>query len=303
MNQNFTTNLGEYIAQLPLPDSIDHLCGPLPISMTNDILFHILFEANETALRGLLCSLLRLNDTDIRSIQILNPIQYGQTIQTKTFILDLKLLLNNNTCINIEMQVLASKHWTSRSLNYLCRSYEKLHKGEDYTNNQTAIHIGILDFDLFPEQEPEFYATYHLANDVTHQIYTGNFRISVLSLNHADKATEEDRSYHLDDWARFFKATTWEELKMLTKNNAVFTEAVKTVSNATENKYARTMLDAYEEGAKYMRTIKKEHADALAELNAELEQRRTEIVQLDSEIAQRDSEIAQLKAELARLKN
>ena len=32
-------------------------------------------------------------------------------------------------------------------------------------------------------------------------------------------ATAEDMSNHIDTWARLFKATTWEEIKMITKDN------------------------------------------------------------------------------------
>lgn len=289
LSQSF--NVADHFATIPLPDSIDHLTGPLPFRMTNDVLFHILFEASDMALRGLLCSLLRLRDSDIRSIEIQNPIQFGQTVLSKEFILDLKLLLNNDTSINVEMQVLKFEHWTERSLSYLCRSYDKLHKGGSYANAKTAIHIGILDHDLFPEDEARFYTTYHLADDVTHKIYTGKFQLSVLYLNHVDQATEEDIAYHLDYWAKFFKATTWEELKMLAEKNPMFTEATKTVYNATEDIYARTMLEAYEEGAKLTQTLKDE-----------LAQQNSTIIEQKAELAQKDSEIECLKAALAAFK-
>ena len=196
LNKSITA--AEHFAAIPLPDSIDHLTGPLPFRMTNDVLFHLLFETNPTALRGLICSLLNLTDSDIHSIEVKNPIEFGKTVFSKGFILDLKLLLNNNTSINVEMQVLKTKNWTERSLSYLCRSYDKLNVGEDYFEANTAIHIGILDYDLFPEDEARFYTTYHLADDVTHKIYTGKFQLSVLYLNHVDKATEEDLACHRD---------------------------------------------------------------------------------------------------------
>ena len=298
---NNTTSVAEHFAAIPLPDSIDHLTGPLPFRMTNDVLFHILFEASNTALRGLVCSLLKLEDSDIQSIEVKNPIEFGKTIFSKGFILDLKLLLNNNTSINVEMQVLKVKNWTERSLSYLCRSYDKLSVGDDYLETNAAIHIGILDYDLFPEDEARFYTTYHLADDVTHKIYTGNFQLSVLYLNHVDKATEEDLAFHLDSWARFFKATTWEELKMLAENSPIFTEATKTVCNTTADVYAQTMLEAYEEYEKVYRTIKREAEEELAQNNAVIAQQQSKIAQQQSEIAQQKERIAFLEAQLAGL--
>ena len=301
-----SNKVADHFATIPLPDSIDHLTGPLPFCLTNDVLFHILFETSNKALRGLLCSLLRLQDNDIRSIEIQNPIQFGQTVLSKEFILDLKLLLNNNTSINVEMQVLKFQHWTERSLSYLCRSYDKLNKGTSYADTKAAIHIGILDYDLFPEEETRFYTTYHLADDVTHKIYTGKFQLSVLYLNHVDKATKEDLAYHLDYWARFFKATTWEELKMLAEKSPVFTEAAKTIYNATEDVYARTMLEAYEEGAKLTQTLKDEFAIAYANQHAAiieqkeaLAQQQALLIAQEAELAQQNSKIIEQKAELA----
>ena len=42
------------------------------------------------------------------------------------------------------------------------------------------------------DEKPQFYATFHLANDVTHKIYTDKLRLSVLQLNHVKYATEKD---------------------------------------------------------------------------------------------------------------
>ena len=292
----------EHFAAIPLPDSIDHLTGPLPFRLTNDILFHILFETSNMALRGLVCSLLNLQDCDIHSIEVKNPIEFGKTVFSKGFVLDLKLLLNNNTSINVEMQVLKFKNWTERSLGYLCRSYDKLNAGEDYVETNTAIHIGILDYDLFPEEEARFYTTYHLADDVTHKIYTGKFQLSVLYLNHVDKATEKDLACHLDYWARFFKATTWEELKMLAEKSPIFTEATKTVYNTTADICAQTMLEAYEEYEKLYRTIQREAAEEVAQGKKELEQRKEELEQYETQIAQQKTEIAQQQSEIAQQK-
>ena len=41
----------------------------------------------------------------------------------------------------------------------------------------------------------------------------------MIELRQTDLATDEDRSYGIDTWAKFFKATTWEEIKMITKEN------------------------------------------------------------------------------------
>ena len=64
------------------------------------------------------------------------------------------------------------------------------------------------DYTLFPD-DPQFYATFLLMNHRSHKVYNDKFRLSVVSLSQIDIATEEDRRYQIDKWARLFKATTW----------------------------------------------------------------------------------------------
>ena len=41
----------------------------------------------------------------------------------------------------------------------------------------------------------------------------------MIDLTQIDLATEEDKRYEIDRWAKLFKAATWEELKMIAKND------------------------------------------------------------------------------------
>ena len=90
---------------------------------------------------------------------ILNPIELGKSIEAKDFILDIRVLLNDNTLINLELQVINYGNWPERSLGYLCRSYDHLNRGEDYRDTKQVIQISFLDFTLFKEK-PEFVAEY-----------------------------------------------------------------------------------------------------------------------------------------------
>ena len=59
--------------------------GKLTYTLTNDYLFHIVFQKNKTILRGLIRSLLNLRDNEIVDITLENPIQPGDRINDKTF--------------------------------------------------------------------------------------------------------------------------------------------------------------------------------------------------------------------------
>ena len=78
-------------------------------------------------------------------------------------------------------------------------------------NKKPVIHIGFLDYTLFSDC-PEFYATYKLFNAKNHHLYSDNLTLSVVDLSRIDLATDEDKSYHIDYWAKLFKATTWGEI-------------------------------------------------------------------------------------------
>jgi predicted transposase/invertase (TIGR01784 family) len=133
--------------------------GKITYGMTNDYMFKIVLESNLEVLKALICALLHLKPTDAITIHVENPITPGASIGSKGFILDIKVLLNVKTIINHEMQLTDLGNWIDRSLDYLCRSYDNLLKGHDYSETLEAVHIGFLNFTLFNDK-PEFYATY-----------------------------------------------------------------------------------------------------------------------------------------------
>ena len=93
--------------------------GKITYTMKNDFMFKVVFQENRKALEGILCALLGLDRNDIESIVIVNPIEYGDRVDDKTIVLDIKLILNSEQIINIEMQVENLGNWEERSLTYI----------------------------------------------------------------------------------------------------------------------------------------------------------------------------------------
>ncbi|MCM1027793.1 MAG: Rpn family recombination-promoting nuclease/putative transposase, partial [Roseburia sp.] len=87
---------------MPASDFPDSATGPIAIRMTNDYLFRALLQRSNKALKGLISSLLHMKPEQIQSAVITNPIELGESIDEKTFILDVKVILNNNAIINLE---------------------------------------------------------------------------------------------------------------------------------------------------------------------------------------------------------
>ena len=116
------------------------------------------------------------------------------------------------------MQMSNEYNWSERSISYAARSFDQLNSGEEYKEVLPVHSIGFLNFTLF-EDQPEFFATYELRNKKTGHLYSSKFSIHVLDLTRIDLATAEDQNYEIDRWAKLFKAKTWEELRMIAKNN------------------------------------------------------------------------------------
>ena len=212
---------------------------------------------------------------------------------------------NTEALTNLVCSIL---HWPERSLGYLCRNFDYLNKGNNYTTVKSAIHIGFLNFTLFPNL-PEFHATYKIQNIKNHNIYTDKFILHVIELNSIDLATKDDCDYEIDKWACFLKAKTWEDIRMLINENPALQSVGETLYQLNMNDQLRETCERFvyaeaEKNAlnemntelKQLNAELKQTHDALTKSNAELEQSNA---QLEQEIADKDVEIARLKALLA----
>lgn len=105
-------------------------------------------------------------------------------------------------------------------------------------------------------------------------------------------ATEEDKAYGIDYWARLFKAKTWEDIKMLAKENEYLQEAAQSIYIANEDEIVRQQCLAREDAERRERTLERDNNL----LRQELEKK-------DSVIAEQDELISNLQAEISKLKN
>lgn len=256
-------------------------------------------------------TLLHLTEKEVVSVEITNPIILGESVKSKEFRLDIIVLLNNRTIINLEMQVANRLNWQNRSVVYLCRSYDSLTHGQDYNEAKSAIHIGFLDYTLFPDN-PEFYASYKLINVKNYQKYSDNITLNVVDLSRIDLATEEDKIYHIDGWAKFLKATTWEEVRILAAEDEDMREAAKSlfVYN-TEEQIRKMCLDReeyYQDLRNYERAIAERdqsitsYEKAIAERDQSIASYKKTISDRERDILEKDAQIQQLHAEIEKLK-
>ena len=95
--------------------------------------------------------------------------EYGEQ---KLGILDVNVLLQDGTQIDMEMQVAPFRYWDARGLFYLCGLFTgQLGKGDPYSQLKRCIHVSILDFIHFPE-DTECCHRISLFDKTTGQRYT-----------------------------------------------------------------------------------------------------------------------------------
>ena len=262
---------------------------PIGYTLKNNYLFIALMNDSEYALKKLVCSLLGYPQSDIKKLTIRNPIQVGKAIERKGFVLDVALLLNDDTYINIELQLIDYGNWPERSVGYLCRSYDNLNRGDDYIDTKPAIHIGILDFTLF-EEYPEFFASYRLLNVKNHNEYTSKFQLYVLDLNQIELATQEDRKHERDVWARLFQAKTRGDLMSIAQKYKEFEPVINKMNALMSDDAIQLQYDAEETLRNREKGIRKK-----------IHRLEEELADKDERLLNQEARIAELEAKLEEL--
>lgn len=116
-----------------------------------DFAFKELMMDEQTRI-GFLSAVLNLQPSQITKTEILNTNLRKQHEEEKQGILDIRIRLNDNTEIDIEIQLAALRVWADRALFYLAKMYvDQIKPGDNYTVFKKCVSISILDFKLFEE--------------------------------------------------------------------------------------------------------------------------------------------------------
>ncbi len=285
--------------------SYEDATGPIGFTLKSDVMFHLVFQQQKRALIDFTCSLKGIDPATVKDIQVENPIDIS-TAQKET-VMDLKLTLNTNEIINIELQMYFDKYWKNRSILYLCRAYDCLKEGDDYSKLKPTTHFCITDKDLF-EDNKKFYSRFYLMDEKTRQIYSRNFGIGVLQLQYEDKATQKDKRNKLVFWSKLIKAETWEEFKALAKGNPVIEEVGNLMLQVNADDLKREALEAqrkYREQYASQYTAgytdaEEKFAPIIDDLTAENTNLHTEVTSLHTEVTNLHTENASLLEQIAK---
>ena len=200
---------------------------------------------DENARIGFLSAVLKLEPKEIQKTNLLNTNLRKLHQDEKQGILDVRILMNNNTEIDIEIQLAELKVWADRSLFYLSKMYtEQIQEGQAYHVFKKCVSISILNFTFFPK-EPEFYSCFRIIEEKRHIVYTDKMEFHVLELPKLPKELKEDSSKLLL-WAKFINAEKKEEFEMLAEKDSYLNQAYQKLQVISQDKEKRLEYEARE---------------------------------------------------------
>ena len=209
----------------------------ITVKLTNNYAFQKIFK-NAKIVKGFLMALLNLKEYEIKKIEITDPFTLGENNEEKEGILDIKLVLNQNRKINIEMQNTYQDDWTERSLFYNCRMFtDGFQKGHPYGELPPCIHVGILNFNQMIS--PNYYHKFYLMDEKTKEIYSRKFQFHMLELKKLKYAKEKQQRKPLYQWAKLIAAQTWEELEQESKGNKYMERALEEMIKISQDEMER----------------------------------------------------------------
>ena len=208
------------------------------ISLKYDFAFKHLF-LNREVRRHFISDALGIPLDEIREVRLANTFLWKRYWRQKKGIVDVMVELNNDSRVNIELQIEMLAYWDKRNLFYLSKMFtEGLLSGQKYEKLKRCVCISVLGFNL--DERPEYHKVYRLRDETGHE-FSDMLEIHVIELNKPLNGTSR-----MDDWIRLFNIRTEEELKMLeasTKNVGII-EAIKEVRIMSLGKTLRALHEA-----------------------------------------------------------
>lgn len=203
----------------------------------SDFCLKELFE-NEIIRTHFISDVLGIPLKDIRSVKLRNPFLRRTYRRQKLGILDVLIELNDNTKINIEIQLLRYKYWDRRQLFYLAKMYTSdLKSGEKYEKLNKCISISILDFNLDDRQD--YHSVYRFRDRSGHEFS------DVLELHTIELRKKVTGDGDVENWIRFFNAESEADLRMIQTGNVGILEAIRELKRMSLGERIRARYEAH----------------------------------------------------------
>ncbi len=209
------------------------------------------------ARRGFLSSVLGIRPEDIKQAGILNASLRKVHEDDKLGVLDVRIAMNNDTEIDVEINLAPLSIWAARALFYLSKMYtEQIRSGQGYDVLKKCVSISILDFRLFREGTG-FYSRFHIQEDTRHFLYTDKMEFHVIELPKLPREMGEGCG-GLELWARFINAERKEEFEMLAERDSYIKNAYRRLQIISQDEDKRMEYEAREKAIRDHEQMMKE---------------------------------------------
>ncbi len=188
------------------------------LKLTNDFIFKKVFgkKGNESILKDLLEAILKIK---IKKIELQAEVELErELIDDKTGVLDIEATIDDNTIIDIEMQMRNQYNMKERSLFYWAGLYYTgLKKKEEYKENKRAITINIVNFDMF--KEGPYHEKIELRREYKNILLTNKLEIHFIQLSKFLKEGQEEKDKKMWQWLTFICNKNRKEVERVMKEN------------------------------------------------------------------------------------
>lgn len=206
--------------------------------------------AREVIRKFFISDVLDIPVEEIRSVRLMTPFLLKRSKKQKQGIVDVLVDFNNDTKINIELQVRCCLDWDRRNLFYLARMFTgDLRAGDDYSELKRCVGISILDFNL--TESGQYHSIYRLRDENGNE-FSDLFELHIIELG--KRLTGTDR---IDDWIRLFNARSEEELNMIGAKNPGIKAAIEEIRSMS---FGARMKWRYEARQKELRDQRAQYA-------------------------------------------
>ena len=189
---------------------------------TVDFCFKELMK-NPKVRKGFVAAILGKSPETVSRTTVIDTELRKESEDDKLGILDVLVELEDGGRMNMEMQVPYFEYWANRVLFYVSKIYTgQIKKGDDYEKLQKCIHVSILDFIHFP-QDQRCYRKITFCDVETGEQYTDLMELHVLELK---KLPPEDQNEEgVIRWMRFLGGKSRKEFEDMAEKDEYIREA------------------------------------------------------------------------------
>ncbi|MDE6708456.1 MAG: Rpn family recombination-promoting nuclease/putative transposase [Oscillospiraceae bacterium] len=214
--------------------------------------------ANPKALKGFLSAVLNIPPESIKNTTLKNTNLRKTHEHEKQGILDVRLVMNNDKEIDIEIQLSYMAAWADRSVFYIAKMMtEQAEINKKYSNFKKCIGINILDFNYINQTE-NFHTVWHIREDNENIKYTDILEWHVVELPKIPSITDGTDLYK---WVQFIKAEKKEEFEMIAQGNEYLESALDTLNIISQDEQKRLEYTARQKTLYDYNTLMEENYD------------------------------------------